>query len=564
MISNKAFKIVISSILVVATVAMGSIAYVNNNKSSKVKAAVVSKDIEFIFNSSALDDCMVHLVNDGVFNEDYFRRPSTIYNHDLAILSQVFALTSGNTTESMKNWGENYNHMIDTTTDDGTIDYEIHRNAYIVEVYKTLGFYNDVYKKYDVSLNDNSNTCGYSIAMKDIKVNDLDYKLVCLNVRSVNYGSGWGSNFYLSDESKRTGFEHAGYDVYEGLKEYLEEHNLDKRVKIWIPAYSRGAGVANVAAALLDKDISEGKYKFKKEDVYAYMCATPMPTLNEDGASSIYNNIFNTVIESDIVSAVAPKYWGYKRYGNVITIPHYFVTAKDIKNIEKGYETDIPEEQLKLMKKVSRDYNEIRHENALNELQSGDLIFDGFRVGPGVTDIIDYVAQMFAPTVYEYEEIWQDVVVEIVPFVIGQFKQYDEETGEWVKYKSLADFICDNYGNDAIIQASRAGVFSQSEYNKDMEFIRQMKKNNVITDEMFNFYSNIVDTFYGIKIISYIHGVSVEDIKGFVSNTIDVLPEIKKSLTPLIGAVNLKKNHYGEYYLAWLQNYNAYTGEVVY
>ena len=162
------YKKIISSIVCVMIITICIIGI--SNIGYDAKAADTTKDIEFEYSSAALDRGSIHLVNKAVYNDDYFYKPSTTYNHDLAMVSQAFSLASGNTSESFKNWGVDYTDGIDTSVEDENIDYNIHRNAYIVEVYKKLGFYNDEYTKYEVSLNDDANTCGYSIAMKDIKI----------------------------------------------------------------------------------------------------------------------------------------------------------------------------------------------------------------------------------------------------------------------------------------------------------------------------------------------------------------------------------------------------------
>ena len=54
-----------------------------------------------------------------------------------------------------------------------------------------------------------------------------------------------------------------------------------------------------------------------------------------------------------------------------------------------------------------------------------------------------------------------------------------------------------------------------------------------------------------------------EYLLPYLKEFIEYLPEFKQALTPLSGAVNLKKNHYGEFYMAWLQTYNPYTRELI-
>ena len=56
--------------------------------------------------------------------------------------------------------------------------------------------------------------------------------------------------------------------------------------------------------------------------------------------SDKYNNIFNIVIESDLVATVAPAVWGFDRYGVVCKIPHLYATPGELKRIEMGKKFD--------------------------------------------------------------------------------------------------------------------------------------------------------------------------------------------------------------------------------
>ena len=149
--NKRGIKILISSVMIFSVIT-GTVLGCNkwNNNVSTVNANKgVGETIEFKFNSSAFDDDSKRLTNTGTYSSQYFEKPSTVYNNDLAKLSQCLALASSSTTESIPNWGKNYDNVIDTTVDDKFIDYSNHRNAYIVEVYKKLGFSDDIYVKYN-------------------------------------------------------------------------------------------------------------------------------------------------------------------------------------------------------------------------------------------------------------------------------------------------------------------------------------------------------------------------------------------------------------------------------
>ena len=106
-------------------------------------------------------------------------------------------------------------------------------------------------------------------------------------------------------------------------------------VKLWMGGYSRGAAVANLLAARLNKELSG----LAREDVFVYTFATPValgpqdyPNLqqdydnnhNADGTlkeSWGESNIFNIVSSGDIVPCLMPEEWGYHRNGNDRFLP---------------------------------------------------------------------------------------------------------------------------------------------------------------------------------------------------------------------------------------------------
>ena len=99
--------------------------------------------------------------------------------------------------------------------------------------------------------------------------------------------------------------------------------------------YSRGAAVANLLAARLNKELPG----LAREDVFVYTFATPValgpqdyPSLqqdydnnhNADGTlkeSWGESNIFNIVSSGDIVPCLMPEEWGYHRNGNDRFLP---------------------------------------------------------------------------------------------------------------------------------------------------------------------------------------------------------------------------------------------------
>jgi len=550
------------SILVVATI--GSVVLNNNSALGKVEASSKKDVIEFEYSSTALDDNSIHLRNKGVFKTEYFSKPSTEYNHDLAVLSLNMALASSTTAESYNNWGDDYVSVLDTFNCPDDVDLSTARNGYIVDTYKKLGFTNDVYEKYEVSLNDTSDTIAFSIATKEIRVDGKKENLVICNARSVSYGAEWASNFTMSNEENKTGFFAAGEIFYDAIKKYIEEYDLGKNTKFWFPGYSRGGAAANVAAALLNRDIAKGKYQFTNEDVYAYIYATPQVTTDSDYNSEIHNNIFNIVNEADIVPRTAPNMWGFKRFGKVLTIPQIYASKKELTRIDEGKKVKLDAESVELIKKISSEYNEIRYTNCVNSAYDidPDKTYIGFAINTEFVQFFDNIFYTITGGLEEYKEKYQGVTKEIVPFLISCSRTYDVEQGKWVAYDSLADYLCEKYGTEIFNEASEAGVYSQAEYTEKMTSIQNMRKYKLISEDTVSLLEYCVNTYYGVRIIAYKYGIDIETIKEFTGSLLDTVWQNIRKFN-VSDPFYCKYVHYAEFYLAWMRNYNPYTQMII-
>ena len=127
----------------------------------------------------------------------------------------------------------------------------------------------------------------------------------------------WSSNFDIGDLSKDTDTDdwlntdhHKGFDVAANriadfVEQYIETHGLYRdQLVYWVSGHSRGAGIANILGANLEK---AGKTAF------TYTFASPNTTLAKDAAS--YRTIFNIINEDDFVPCLPSDTWGYSRYG---------------------------------------------------------------------------------------------------------------------------------------------------------------------------------------------------------------------------------------------------------
>ena len=254
------------------------------------------------------------------YSDDFFASPSTEYNPHLATLSITTA------KYSMNPGGPD--NLEDTT-------------YYQAQAHRVEHFWNDVCGFSDPRHNADYesrtafDTIGVACASKVIG----DYCVIACVVRSGGYYLEWENNVYLGDGSKsdmmHEGWYNAAIKVNNFINDYIDnvayEKATNKKIKLWMSGFSRGAATMNIAAGLLDNKFdANGNQQLGKGDklvtlnhdgLYAYTFETPQgANLNSTGVKHpkdpIYNNIFNVINPNDLVTkvAMAPKF-GFTRFG---------------------------------------------------------------------------------------------------------------------------------------------------------------------------------------------------------------------------------------------------------
>ena len=124
-------------------------------------------------------------------------------------------------------------------------------------------------------------------------------------------GNEWISNGNIGGKKAtfHYGFNTAKKEVLKKLKTLLAEEDKTN-TKLWITGHSRGAAVANLLAADINKDTTIAPY-IPYENVYCYTYACP----NVSTSVTANKNIFNYVNYSDFVPTVPLRVWGFKRNG---------------------------------------------------------------------------------------------------------------------------------------------------------------------------------------------------------------------------------------------------------
>ena len=128
------------------------------------------------------------------------------------------------------------------------------------------------------------------------------------------------------------------HEVFADLKNYLAAARQKGElgvVKLWMGGYSRGAAVANLLAARVNRELSG----LERENVFSTPLRRRWPSArrttpdlqqdydnnhNADGSlkeSWGESNIFNIISSGDIVPHLLPEEWGFHRNGNDRFLP---------------------------------------------------------------------------------------------------------------------------------------------------------------------------------------------------------------------------------------------------
>lgn len=128
------------------------------------------------------------------------------------------------------------------------------------------------------------------------------------------YGELTGEHPDYKDLKLHKGISVAYERSLPSIEEYLADYiSPTKDNALFITGHSRGAGLANLVGAHLEK---EGNFK-----TFTYTFASPRIIRDSE---TDRDSIFNIVNEQDFVGALAPASYGFKRYGNDI-----FFNTKD-------------------------------------------------------------------------------------------------------------------------------------------------------------------------------------------------------------------------------------------
>ncbi|SFQ16931.1 Lipase (class 3) [Lachnospiraceae bacterium XBB1006] len=180
-----------------------------------------------------------------------------------------------------------------------------YKRHYAMKLMKKCGF-QCLYSYVHTSKKDNDHI-SFCLGYKRIR----DFTLIAVWVKGTGLNYEWVSNFNIGKGNTHRGFALAEKELDRKVTTYLQQNGIVSNLKFWITGHSRGGAVANLFA----KRMTE---KYTASRVYGFTFASPRVSLN--GRKKGYENIVNFLNPGDFVTEVAPKEWGYQRYGKDVVL----------------------------------------------------------------------------------------------------------------------------------------------------------------------------------------------------------------------------------------------------
>ena len=271
------------------------------------------------------------------YDDEYFSKDASEYNPSLATMSLCFELSA---------WGSNV---------DGTADYS-NKSRNAKSLLKQIGFKeSDIETNYNFTVKPSEDSMGVVVGHKDIKVNGETYTLIALATRGGGYEAEWAGNFTIGASGQHEGFKKASDEAYRFLADYINRHKDDFQtdIKLWFTGYSRAGATVNLLSGRLNDEKQIAGIAIDMEDLYTYCFEPPMGgLLSNVSPVRNYTNIHNILNPNDLVPKVAPRAWGFYRYGvdkllpTALTSQNYKAQAEAMLVKFKALDTDWVHESL--------------------------------------------------------------------------------------------------------------------------------------------------------------------------------------------------------------------------
>lgn len=240
-----------------------------------------------------------------------------------------------------------------------------------------------------------TDSIGAVIAQKKLTVKEEDYTLIALAIRGGGYEAEWASNLTLGRSGEHQGFREASEKALTFLDQYLKEHKVTGKVKLWINGYSRAAAVTNLTAGALNKGRKLASGELKAEDMYAFCFEAPAGTLKGTGnREGRHDNIVNVINVNDVVTKVGPEVYPFEftSYGQDSSLPDKTLLPQEV------YETAKSRMEAELKKLDSNLIYKLEEFQAkkisILDIFNGLIVDDpkGKRMNESLDDIIRFFA----------------------------------------------------------------------------------------------------------------------------------------------------------------------------
>ncbi len=240
-----------------------------------------------------------------------------------------------------------------------------------------------------------TDSIGAVIAQKKLTVKEEDYTLIALAIHGGGYEAEWASNLTLGRSGEHQGFREASEKALTFLDQYLKEHKVTGKVKLWINGYSRAAAVTNLTAGALNKGRKLASGELKAEDMYAFCFEAPAGTLKGTGnREGRHDNIVNVINVNDVVTKVGPEVYPFEftRYGQDSSLPDKTLLPQEV------YETAKSRMEAELKKLDSNLIYKLEEFQAkkisILDIFNGLIVDDpkGKRMNESLDDIIRFFA----------------------------------------------------------------------------------------------------------------------------------------------------------------------------
>jgi hypothetical protein len=234
---------------------------------------------------------------DGLaWRDDFFTTASSDYNHDLARVSLGFSLAAFRSSDGTQYGARQSQNILRALMDSGFHD--IHAEGYAQPAQRSAAS---------------------AIASKQISVNGQAVTLVAVVVSGGGYGAEWLDNLDIANTEPllrtHNGFATATDTVYARLYDYLRAHcPTGTSWKLWVTGFGRGGAIANLLGARCAQAL------LPAAEIYGYSFANPgITTLVADAQAHV--GLYSIVCPADLIAALPPQSWGYRRYGRTLALP---------------------------------------------------------------------------------------------------------------------------------------------------------------------------------------------------------------------------------------------------